>query len=58
MSYVYSKCFAHEVYLQIECAGTRYACERFIRLRVRAGRPTHFLFISKLDIVRATRRYL
>lgn len=58
MSYVYAKCAAHSLYLQIEFSGTRGQCERFIRGRARAGRPTHFLFVSTLDIVKATRRYL
>jgi hypothetical protein len=58
--HVYAICWGggNRRYLQEEFYGNRYRCEKFLKDRVRAGRMTHFLFISKMDIDKATRRYL
>lgn len=57
--HVYAKCWAPgRLYLQTEYTGPRYQCEKFVKDRVRTGRPTHFLFVSKLDINKASKRYL
>jgi len=58
MHHVYSKCNAGRgIYLQCDYTGTRAQCETYLRHLRRAGRMTHFYFISKLDIGSATRRY-
>ena len=57
MYHVYSHCTGHRRYLRTEFTGSRYQCEKFIRDAARAGRPTHFMFVSKLDYEAATRRY-
>lgn len=57
--HVYAKCSGRkEPYLQTQFTGTRAACDKYIRDRVRNGQPTHFLFISTLDLDAAARRYL
>lgn len=57
MYHVYSHCMGHCRYLRTEFTGSRYQCEKFIRDAARQGRPTHFMFVSKLDYEAATRRY-
>ena len=57
--HVYSRCNGgHGIYLQTEFTGSKWFCEKFIRDRVRQGRPTHFLFISRMDHDKATRCHL
>lgn len=57
--HVYSKCTAGgKMYLQTSYTGTRSECSKFIGSRVRQNLPTHFMFISKLDIDKASKRYL
>lgn len=56
---VYAKCFGgRDCYLQVMFEGNRYQCQRYVRERARNGSPTHFLFISSLDLDAASRRYL
>ena len=56
---VYAKCSVGlRPYLQSMFRGSRRQCQNFIRGRVRAGLPTHFLFISSCSIERATQLYL
>jgi hypothetical protein len=56
---VYAICSTgHELRLEQMAEGTRGACARFIRMRVRMRLPTHFLFVSSMDIDAASRRYL
>lgn len=45
-------------HLTTEFSGTRHECDKFVETRRRNNRPTHFLFISSLDIDAATRRHL
>ena len=57
MYHVYAHCFGNCRYLKTVFTGSRYQCGKFIRDAARAGRPTHFMFVSKLDYEAATRRY-
>lgn len=57
--HVYARCFGgKEQYLQKPFSGTRYECEKYVRTLAKHGRPTHFLFVSSLDMDAAERRYL
>lgn len=57
--YVYAKCGGHRIHLEQAYEGrTRCECEKHIESLARQGRMTHFLFISKLDMNDAKRRYI
>lgn len=56
---VYSKCAGRkEIYLEQNFEGSRYECEKYINTLHKNNRPTHFYFISSLEIEKASKRYL
>ena len=58
MHHVYSRCHGHRQYLECNFTGTRSQCLTYLRHLRKAGRPTHFYFVSTLDHHAATKRYI
>ena len=58
MSHVYAKCTAgRRHYLHTMYTGTRAECNDFVEQRDINGLPTHFLVVSSLDRIAATKKF-
>jgi len=55
---VYARCKSgRRNYLTVEFEGTRDQCKEHVKARTLRGQPTHFLEVSSLDMLAATKKY-
>lgn len=55
--HVYAKCWSgRRNYLQKLYTGTRSQCKTFVKSRAMQGLPTHFIEVSSLELLPATKK--
>ena len=55
---VYATVFGSVLHLREYHTGTRRQCQKWIENQKRIGHPTHWFFVSSLNIDAATKKYL